>query len=257
MKLSKITVAAFSPTKGSLTGAQTVAAAISNPFTILDLTQPSVREGSYHFKPDELVILAAPVYAGRLPVLPKGEIFDSLQGDGTPAILLVSYGNRDFDDALLELYDLALAHGFRPVGAVACVAPHTFNGKVGANRPNGADRQELQAFAVQVAEKLAADQLTMQPPSGNRPYKKPMSMPFAPKGGSNCNSCGRCVKLCPTGAIDPNNPRKTDKAKCIACLACVKGCPQKTRTVKSVLYPAVSFALGKKLTPIQPNHLFL
>lgn len=51
------------------------------------------------------MIAAVPVYAGRVPnVLLK--YLNSMQGYGAKAVPLVLYGNRDYDDALVELTDI-------------------------------------------------------------------------------------------------------------------------------------------------------
>ena len=50
---------------------------------------------------DELVIMGAPVYGGRLPVDTINR-FKQLKASKTLAILVVLYGNREFEDALLD-----------------------------------------------------------------------------------------------------------------------------------------------------------
>ncbi len=44
------------------------------------------------FGPEELLVLALPVYAGQIPAVPG--LLDGLKGDNTPCILLATYGNR-------------------------------------------------------------------------------------------------------------------------------------------------------------------
>ena len=55
--------------------------------------------------PDHLTIVAMPVYNGRLPDYGTRSL-THLKGNGTPAIAVVVYGNREYDDALLELKTL-------------------------------------------------------------------------------------------------------------------------------------------------------
>ena len=63
-----------------------------------------------------------------------------------------------------------------------------------------------------------------------------------------CTHCGRCVKLCPTGAIVAGDELRTDAAKCIRCCACVKGCPVGARSYDSPFAPVLSrnFAQRKR-----------
>ena len=51
---------------------------------------------------DALILLAAPVYGGR--VAPTAlERLARLRGQGQAAVAVVVYGNRDYEDALLEI----------------------------------------------------------------------------------------------------------------------------------------------------------
>jgi polyferredoxin len=43
--------------------------------------------------------------------------------------------------------------------------------------------------------------------------------------GEKCISCRQCAKLCPTGAINPENNFSADTAECTVCLNCLEGCP--------------------------------
>lgn len=51
---------------------------------------------------ENVAVVAMPVYNGRLPVI-CSESLTHLKGKNTPAIAVVVYGNREYDDALLEL----------------------------------------------------------------------------------------------------------------------------------------------------------
>ena len=150
MTIQKVTAVYFSPTRGTAHYAEAIAAALAPAHDTVNLTVPFVRRTPHVFGPEDLVIIGAPVYAGRLPAV-KG-LWDSLEGHDTPAIFLVSYGNRAYDDALLELQDLCEAKGFRGVAASAWIAPHTFSAKIGAGRPDEADRAKIRAFAEKVRD---------------------------------------------------------------------------------------------------------
>lgn len=251
MEIRKVTAVYFSPTRGTRAYAEAIASALAETHRTVDLTIPLERMKDYAFGPDELVIIGAPVYAGRLPSVPGG-LFNHLSGSGTPAVFLVSYGNRAYDDALLEEQDLCEAQGFRGIAASTWIAPHTFSAKIGAGRPDAADREKIAAFAERVrallAEGLPEDARLSVP--GNRPYRDAPAMPFHPEADERCIRCRRCVSACPVRAIDPAHPERTDASKCIDCLACARACPVHARSVYQP--PLVAVAAGceaKFLTP--------
>ena len=230
MTIQKVTAVYFSPTRGTAHYAEAIAAALAPAHDTVNLTVPFVRRTPHVFGPEDLVIIGAPVYAGRLPAV-KG-LWDSLEGHDTPAIFLVSYGNRAYDDALLELQDLCEAKGFRGVAASAWIAPHTFSAKIGAGRPDEADRAKIRAFAEKVRDILRGElrEASVSVPGGH-PYCPVKRMPFHPEANEACVRCGRCAAVCPVRAISRSAPEKTDAEKCIDCLACVRACPVRARNV--------------------------
>ena len=114
MEITKLTAFIFSPTGTTAAVAKPLAEALLPGAHIVDLTCADAEEE--RFGPDELVLFAAPVYGGRIPA-PAAKRFARMKGTDTPALLVAVYGNRDYDDALLELCDLAEENGFRPAGA--------------------------------------------------------------------------------------------------------------------------------------------
>lgn len=190
--------------------------------------------------PSELLIIGVPSYYGRVPelVVPYVQQF---KGDDSPAILLCAYGNRDFEDTLLELSDLISAQGFNVIAAGGFVATHSIFSQVGAGRPDATDLSEQTVFAEHCLKLLEqwndvehnVAELTMR---GNHPYRAMGTIPFYPTGNSKCDECGTCVKLCPTGAISEKNPKKTDKEKCITCGRCITVCPQHARANRSLIF---------------------
>lgn len=78
----------------------------------IDLTYPFADQKT--IPSDTLTIIGVPTYAGR--VAPTAlERLQKIKGDNTPAITIVLYGNRDYEDALLELRDTVKQLGFIPV----------------------------------------------------------------------------------------------------------------------------------------------
>lgn len=248
--MKKVTTVYFSPTGGSKKYVNLIAEKLDASFAQLDLTKPEVREKEYHFGPDDLVIFGAPVYAGRLPMI-EGGIFDRIKGDHTLAVFTASYGNREFDDALLEMQDLCEGNGFKGIAAAGWIAPHTFSDKIAAGRPDEKDLKLVDEFAAQVkglVEKEEDDKLEIP---GNRPYKEAKPMPLAPEADANCTGCGLCAEVCPTGAIQMESITMADPAKCIACLACVKSCPQDARIVTSPALTAIREKLESMLVTVR------
>ncbi len=74
-----------------------------------------------------------------------------LHGDETPAVSTCVFGNRSPDEALREQVFLLESNGFLPVGAGAFAYRHAFSDKVGAGRPDEADRAQMLEFAGKTA----------------------------------------------------------------------------------------------------------
>ncbi|MFN2131051.1 MAG: flavodoxin family protein [Anaerolineae bacterium] len=71
----------------------------------IDLTPPAA-DRTFEVSGDELAIIGAPVYGGRIPPEAARRL-RQLRGNLTPAVPVVVYDNRAYEDALLELCDLA------------------------------------------------------------------------------------------------------------------------------------------------------
>ena len=136
MKIIQTHYVVFSPCGSTFKILRSLASGIPAPAYEWNLTLPLARERQYRFGPEDLVILGFPVYGGRLPRI-AGDFFKALTGEQTPAILVASYGGRDYEDALLEMQHLAAARGFVPFSAVAAPAEHV----LAARRPD--DRKML------------------------------------------------------------------------------------------------------------------
>ena len=94
-----------------------------------------------------------PVFGGRIPAYALEQL-RAFQGGNARAVTLAVFGNRDFDDALLELNDAAAAAGFKVIASAAPIAEHSMVRSIGAGRPDAQDQKELAAFAGQVRAKL-------------------------------------------------------------------------------------------------------
>ena len=119
------------------------------------------------FTAEDLVVVGTPVYSGRVAPIAL-ESFRHLRGNNTPAVILVAYGNRAYDDTLVELQDTLEAQGFAVIGAGAVVLGGVTVG----------DRAVIAAGAV-VNRDVAAGSVVGGVPA------KALSAAIAPLSGAN------------------------------------------------------------------------
>lgn len=206
-----------------------------------DLTEDAQPAGPVPCAATDVLVAGVPVYAGRVPAR-AAEALERFRGQGTPALVVCVYGNRAYDDALLELKDIVERNGFHAVAGAAFIARHSIFPQVAANRPDAADWTKIRAFADECRARLArplppvGDGAALSVP-GHRPYKVPGAIPLRPSGDKRrCNRCGTCVRRCPTGAIPASYPAATDAQRCIVCGRCMALCPRQARRFRGLLY---------------------
>ena len=232
----------FSPTHTTASVLQAIARGMVQPATVLDITHQC--DAAREFAQQEVVVVGVPVYGGRVPAL-AAQRLAHLTGNGTPAVAVVVYGNRAYEDALLELQQLLTAQGFAVMAAAAFIGEHSFSTPelpIAEHRPDQADLAKAAAFGQDIvpvivqaiAQRLAgidASQPLALP--GNHPYKErsPSSRIVPQTDPALCGGCMSCVDSCPTGAISPTDPCATDADLCIRCAACIKGCPSGARAI--------------------------
>ena len=170
---------------------------------------------------------------------------------------MVSYGNRDYDDALIELYDVVTSQGFACIGGVAAIAEHSIMHQFASGRPDTDDMHQLKRFAKEIKEKIDASILTEVQVKGNRPYKELKEVPFHPTASNLCTMCGLCAKLCPVHAIPFDTPNQTKVEQCISCMRCIQVCPSKARHLDEQMLSAVSEKMKPLFAKRKENELFL
>ena len=201
---------------------------------------PATRKAEKAFTADDLVVMGVPVYAGRVPNLIMPYIRDLVKGNGALAVPVVLYGNRNFDDGLMELRNLMRDNGFHPIGAAAIVGEHSFSKILGAGRPDADDMALVDQLANGVIEKVKTmteapvEAVAVEGCDPIRPYYTPRDRHGEPikdflkakpvTDPDKCVHCGLCARICPMGSINPENVSEV-LGKCIKCCACVKRCP--------------------------------
>ena len=249
----KITNIYFSATYTTKRVVKAVAAGLSNEVMAYDITNDASTD-EIAIPADELVVVGVPVYAGRVPAM-AAERLCRFRGDNTPAIVVAVYGNRHYDDAVLELHDLMTEQGFRTVSAAALIAQHSIFPKVGKARPDAEDMADIKLFAKRSAELIAKGFGKISLP-GNRPYKVPGGIPIWPTASKKCSACGACARLCPTGAIDPTSPKGVDKTKCIKCGRCIVVCPTKARRFYGIKYSLAAARFNSAFAARRENEMW-
>lgn len=250
MKVAKIV---FSPTGGTERAADILAAALGEVTINVDLTRADC---ACEIKDCGIAVIAVSSFGGRVPAL-AAERLSLIKASGVKCVTVCVYGNRAYEDTLVELNDLAEACGFKVIAAVSAVAEHSIIHKYAAGRPDKADEEELRGFAAKILKKAESGSEDSPVVPGNRPYKKAGGGGLVPKAGKTCTACGQCAKDCPAGAIDPSDPHKTDGKKCISCMRCVVKCPQKARAVNAAMVSVAALALKKACSERKSGELFI
>lgn len=216
---------------------------ISMPFDLCDV-----------FDQEEICVVAVPSYGGRVPSIARTYL-NKLKGNNTPVILIVTYGNRDYDDTFVELEDILKERGFVVRGAMAVVCQHSIMHQFASNRPNNDDLKQISSDALKFKECLNDNNKIKLP--GNRPYRQYDGVPLKPIASKACNKCGICVAQCPTNAISKEDPTKVDKEKCISCMRCMTVCPQHARKLNGLLLKIGAIPMKKECQKRKENELFL
>lgn len=241
----------FSPTGGTQKVANIIAKAWGGNAAKIDLSDSKTDFTKCEIKKDDMVLIAMPSFGGRAPAIAI-ERLKKISGNGAKCTLVCVYGNRAYEDTLVEMEDAAKESGFRVVTAVAAVAEHSIMPQYAAGRPDASDEAQLSNFAERILHKDG--DATSIP--GNRPYKKGGGAGLVPKATKDCVKCGVCAKSCPVDAINPED-LVADSKKCISCMRCVKLCPHDARKVNGVMVSVAALAIKKACSVRKENELFL
>jgi ferredoxin len=242
VKVRTVRLVYFSPTRTTKAILESIAIGIcTGAATHIDVTRPNVNQHNYpEIDEDELLVIGAPVYAGRVPAIAV-QRFQKLKSKGNPAVIVVLYGNREYEDALLELSDLATATGCLPIAGGAFIGEHSFSTEstpLAKGRPDVLDIHCAREFGMSIGQLLESIQSLREIRSlklpGNRPFKAHANLPkISPATDKDrCMACGICAEACPTESISINKMSYTNIDTCILCCACVKFCPENAKALK-------------------------
>lgn len=230
MSITQISIISFSPTGSTRKVLNEISLGFTLPVKRYDFTLSWERK-ELSFGPEDLVVVGFPVYGGRLPE-PAEKIMRYFNSTTAKFAGVVVYGNRAFEDALIELKDLAEAGGFLFVGGGACIAQHSMLEEAAKGRPDADDMKELKAFGENLEAKCISGILETLEVPGEKPYRKPiLNPPYGPVVSDACILCGACHRVCAFGAIPEDAPDTTLLDACKCCFACVRECPVNARAV--------------------------
>ncbi len=240
MQIEKVRMVYFSPTGTTRRILESVVEGIGVDIVEhLDVTH-SERQDFPETAKRELLVIGAPVYTGRVAQTAT-QRFRGLKSGGGPAVIVVLYGNRAYEDALLELSDLTVEAGFVPIAGGAFIGEHSLSSPavpLAEGRPDAADLRCAREFGKRIGACLdnlrdISEATQLQFP-GNRPFREYGQLPAVSPvtEQERCIACGTCVAACPTGSIRLAAMVQTNPETCLLCCACVRSCPQDARSLR-------------------------
>lgn len=252
MPINRLIKIVFSPTGGTKKVADFLAEQLADEVIEVDLCNPHFEKMA--FTSEDVVLVAMPSYGGRAPELALDRLA-MLEGQGAACVLVCVYGNRAFEDTLVEMADVCEMQHFHVVGAVAAIAEHSIARQIAHDRPDESDQKWLVEAAKKLQTKI--DSKTCPTLPGNRPYKPRGKGGIIPEVKETCIQCGLCAMSCPSQAIDLEEVKKVAEDRCIHCMRCVKVCPNKSRIIPTLALTRVSEMLEKVASERKENELFI
>jgi len=211
MHVKKLIMLYFSPTGTTKKIIETISGSVQcETLETIDFTKKKIRENADVDLNADLVIIGTPAYYGRIP----NEVTDYLSKihvNNVYAVLVVVYGNREYEDSLKELYDTACAAGFIPIACAAFIGEHSYSSEklpMAHGRPDDMDLERAKLFGATIQKEfrslITLDNINKISIPGSSDYKnKTMpKYPVAPETLKECCAmCNRCLEVCPVEAI--------------------------------------------------------
>lgn len=253
MDINRVHLIYFSPTYTSKQVGEAIVRGTG--LTNAGITDLTLSAAEVDVPAETLAVIAVPVYGGKVAPLAL-ERLQGVRASGAPVVLVVVYGNRAYEKALVELDGFASAQGFKVIAGGTFIGEHSYStadNPVAQGRPDEVDLKYAEEFGMKLRNKIdaAQDMEHLYPVDVNRiqrprqPFlplfkflrrviklrKSGVPMPRTPQADAAlCTHCGVCASHCPSGAIIKGDECNTVAEKCIKCCACVKKCSFKART---------------------------
>lgn len=237
----------FSPTSNTKKVVEAMCYHLDEYAKMLDIT---CQKNNMTFNESDFVVIGAPVYGGRIPGVSKERLMEFV-GNNTPCVIVVTYGNRHYDDALVELSDLVKDCGFVVYGACAVIGRHTY-GEIQVDRPNKKDISEIIGFIDEIYKRNKP--IYCELPGNHHDDVKENKGRFHPFTNEHCVGCQICVKNCPVNAILDDCKSISDK--CISCFRCIRNCPFEAKLMNDEEYHSFSVSFSEKLKGPKNNEFF-
>lgn len=252
--MEKLYTITFSPTGISRFAADKIAESFDTEPILIDLCREPRDE--IQIEQQSVCIISVPCYGGRVPQTAI-ERLAHIHGNGAAAVLCVTYGNRAFEDALLELADCTGKAGFHVEAGCAVAGEHNIMHIYGTGRPDNSDQKEILQFSAEAAEKIKSGIRKSPDFPGSRPYKEYHAAKTEILVDENiCISCGQCASKCPVNAIS-NDGLHLDGNACINCMRCIQICPKKARSISKEFVSALIQKVGKACETRKKNQFYL
>ena len=93
----------FSPTDTTRGVLDFLAAGMQKAAEDVDLTSYQNKDLQKDFTAEDTVLIGVPSYAGRVPETFAQRFKENIKGNNTPAVIVITFGNRAYEDTLIEL----------------------------------------------------------------------------------------------------------------------------------------------------------
>ena len=151
--MRKLHVVYFSPSGSTEKVVKEIASEFQGmPVETINLLKSSSRKKRYTFGHEDIVIFGM-ITAGKLFTL-SDEIFACLQGEDTPFVGVITFGNGYYGIALNEMINRAKSQGFKVAALGAFVSRHSMDTAIAEGRPDAEDMRKIHEFGKKAYAKI-------------------------------------------------------------------------------------------------------